>query len=184
MAPPLQVAPRQAKATERSGSSSSPSSPKESTGGSLLHRQIRRFFFNSGDRILRFRPPSSPSDHTKPAFIFLVPDADAAPVPPRLQVLHGWSPHALPHRTCPLSTPLVSYFVRSTSDQDLTPWPPWTCSNLSVSSTAYAGLNPFGTVSFRTTRTNQHVQLVICLFLHYATKDQFTAWANKHIFLQ
>jgi hypothetical protein len=70
-------------------------------------------------------------------------------------------PHVLPLRTSPLPTPLSSYFGRSAPDQDLTSWPPWTCSNLSVSSTAYAGLNPFETVSFRTTRTNQHVQVLV-----------------------
>jgi hypothetical protein len=65
MAPQLQSTPRLSVSTRRCALSSSSSSPKESTGGSLLHRQIRRFFFNSGDCILQFRPPSTSSGQTE-----------------------------------------------------------------------------------------------------------------------
>nr|XP_051207809.1 uncharacterized protein LOC127323727 [Lolium perenne] len=61
MAPPPQTTPRRSEGTGRCVSSSSTTWFKESTGGSLLHRQIRRFFSNFGDRIRQFRSPPSSS---------------------------------------------------------------------------------------------------------------------------
>jgi hypothetical protein len=86
MASPLQGSPHHSEGTIRCGSSSSSSPCKESSQYPVNRAQGRRFFAPDFMLLLRFRPPSSSSGQTEPAFIFLVtsrvPGTPSAPSSP------------------------------------------------------------------------------------------------------